>query len=60
MRRPFSRQTLLGAGKVREIAERCQDGQINAVVLVNTVTDRQRQILEGRFGCPVLSSGELE
>lgn len=60
MGRPFSRQTLLGPGKIREIAQRCQDERIGAVVLVNTMTDHQRLILEGRFGCPVLSRTELE
>lgn len=60
MTRPFSRQTLLTAGKIREIARRCQTDQIGAVLLVNTLTDHQRLILEGRFGCPVLSRTELD
>jgi 50S ribosomal subunit-associated GTPase HflX len=60
MGRPFSRQALFGAGKVREIAQRCQDDRIGAVVLVNAITDHQRLILEERFGCPVLSHTELE
>lgn len=57
---PFSRQTLLSAGKVHEIAERCQADHIGAVVFVNTLTEYQRQILEERFGCPVLNHAELE
>lgn len=60
MDRPFSRQTLFGAGKVGEIAELCRNDRIGAVVLVNTLTDRQRRNLEARFGCPVLSRAELE
>ena len=60
MGRPFSRQALFGAGKVREIAQRCQDDRIGAVVLVNAMTDHQRLILEARFGCPVHSRTELE
>lgn len=57
---PFSRRTVLTAGKVREIARRCQVDRIGAVVLVNSLTDRQRLILEEQFGCPVLSQAELE
>lgn len=60
MTRPFSRQTVLTAGKIREIAQRCQADQIGAVVFVNVLTERQRLILERRFGCPVLSRIELE
>ncbi|NUP49993.1 MAG: hypothetical protein HOW97_22175 [Catenulispora sp.] len=60
MDQPFSRQTLFGSGKVREIAELCQRGRIGAVVLVNALTDPQRRTLEARFGCPVLSRAELE
>ncbi len=60
MTRPLSRQTLLGAGKVREITERCQKDHIGAVVFVNALTEHQRLILEERFGCPVLSRVELE
>lgn len=60
MTRPFSRQTVLTAGKIREIARRCQADQIGAVVFVNALTDRQRLILEGQLGCPVLSRTELE
>lgn len=60
MTRPYSRQTLLTAGKIREIAFRCQADGIGAVVFVNALTDHQRLILEGRLGCPVLSRAELE
>ena len=60
MGRPLSRQTLLRGGKVREIAQRCQDAQIDAVVLVNAITEHQRLTLEERFGCAVLSRTELE
>lgn len=60
MGRPLSRQTLLRAGKIREIAKSCQDDQINAVVLVNAITEHQRLTLEERFGCTVLSRTELE
>lgn len=60
MARPFSRRTLLREGKVREIAQRCQADGIGAVVLVNPLTDRQRQILEEHFGCPVLTRSDLE
>jgi 50S ribosomal subunit-associated GTPase HflX len=57
---PFTRQTLLGTGKLREIAQRCHEDRIGAVVLINAMTDRQRLTLEARFGCPVLSRTELE
>jgi hypothetical protein len=38
MARPFSRQTVLTLGKIREIARRCQADQIGAVVFVNSLT----------------------
>ena len=60
MARPFSRRTLRRGGKIREIAQRCHDDEIDAVVLVNDLTERQRLILEGQFGCPVFSRAELE
>jgi 50S ribosomal subunit-associated GTPase HflX len=60
MVRPFSRQTVLALGKIREIARRCQADQIGAVVFVNSLTGHRRLILEGQFGCPVLSCTELE
>jgi 50S ribosomal subunit-associated GTPase HflX len=60
MARPFSRRTLLRAGKVREIAHRCQADQIGAVIVVNPLTNRQRHILEEQLGCPVLTRTDLE
>lgn len=60
MGRPFSRQTLLRPGKVRELAQRCRAERIGAVVFVNALSDRQRLILEARLGCTVVHRGELE
>jgi 50S ribosomal subunit-associated GTPase HflX len=57
---PYSRHMVLGAGKVREIAERCQADHIGAVILVNALTDHQLLILEERCGCPIFSRVELE
>lgn len=59
MTRPFSRQTLLIAGKVREIVLLCHERHIGAVVFVNALTARQSQILADKFGCPVFSHADL-
>lgn len=57
---PYSRQTLFGAGKVRELADRCRAERVGAVVVVNALTEHQRLILEERLGCAVLSRADLE
>ncbi|BFU43885.1 hypothetical protein [Krasilnikovia sp. MM14-A1004] len=59
MSRPFSRRTLLTQGKVREIADACRQGDVDAAVFVNALTPVQRTVLAGILGCVVFSGGDL-
>ena len=59
MSRPFSRRTLLTAGKVREIAAACRDADIDAAIFVNALTDVQRTVLGDLLGCLIFSGGDL-
>ena len=59
LHRPLSRQTVIGPGKVREVAAACTAGGAVAVIFVNPLTDRQREVLTDRIGRPVLSPADL-
>lgn len=59
MSQPLSRRTLLTHGKLREIAEACQEANIDAAVFVNTLTRRQRSVLTKILGCLILSGEDL-
>lgn len=59
MSAPFSRRTLLSAGKAREVAEASRAAGVRAVVFVNPLTDHQRSVLGELFGCTVLSGEDL-
>ena len=56
---PLSRQTVIGPGKVQEVAAACTAEGAVAVVFVNPLTARQREVLTGRIGRPVLSPADL-
>lgn len=56
---PFSRRTLIRAGKVREVADSCRRHSAGAVVFFNALTGHQRQVLEDTFSCPVLTAEEV-
>lgn len=56
---PFSRRTLLGAGKAREVADACRASQVGVVVFANPLTEHQRTVLGEMFGCTVLSGEDL-
>ena len=57
MSQPFSSRTLLSYGKVREVAEACE--QADAVVFVASLTERQRRTLTAMLGCPAVSLAEI-
>jgi 50S ribosomal subunit-associated GTPase HflX len=59
MSRPFSRQTLLTHGKLREIAEACRTADVDAAIFVNTLTHVQRTVLADILGCLVFSGDDL-
>ncbi|MFJ3502648.1 hypothetical protein [Streptomyces sp. NPDC090135] len=52
---PLSPRTLLSGGKVREVAEVRERTGAGAVVFLNPLTPRQRDVLTGCLGCPVVS-----
>lgn len=56
---PYSSQTLLSHGKVREVAAMCERFDADAVLFVTRVTERQRSILTGVLGLPVVIFEEV-
>ena len=56
---PLSRQTVIGPGKVREVAAACTAEGAVAVVFVNPLTARQCELLTDRIGRPVLGPADL-
>jgi 50S ribosomal subunit-associated GTPase HflX len=56
---PFSSRTLLRYGKVREIAEACEQAGADAVIFVATVTERQRRVLTTMLGRPAVSLHDI-
>jgi 50S ribosomal subunit-associated GTPase HflX len=59
MTEPFSRRTLVGPGKAREIAQVCRATGVGVVVFVNPLTAHQRAVLGDLCGCPVISRDDL-
>nr|WP_269440667.1 hypothetical protein [Micromonospora tarapacensis] len=56
---PFSRRTLVSAGKAREVADACRARQVQVVVFANPLTEHQRAVLGEMFGCTVISGEDL-
>lgn len=59
MAAPFSRRTLVSAGKAREVADACRARQVRVVVFANPLTEHQRAVLGEMFGCIVISREDL-
>ncbi|WP_199853946.1 hypothetical protein [Plantactinospora sp. BB1] len=59
MTSPFSRRTLLGPGKAREIAQASRAAGVDVAVFVNPLTEHQRTVLGDMFGCLVISGEDL-
>ena len=57
---PWSRRTLISAGRVREVAEARHATGASAVIFVNELSEHQRGVLVGAFGCRVFSGGALQ
>jgi 50S ribosomal subunit-associated GTPase HflX len=55
MSRPFSRETVVRSGKVREIAAACDVHDAGAVAFLNPLTVHQEQVLAELLGRPVVS-----
>jgi 50S ribosomal subunit-associated GTPase HflX len=56
---PYSSRTLLSYGKVREVAQACEQANAEAVVFVASLTPRQRRTLTGMLGRPVVSLADI-
>ncbi len=56
---PFSSRTLLSYGKVREVAEACEQADADAAIFVVTLTERQRRTLTTMLGCPAVSLSDV-
>ncbi|MFJ8827039.1 hypothetical protein ACIREE_35380 [Streptomyces sp. NPDC102467] len=52
---PYSSRTLLSYGKVREVAQACNQANADAVIFVASLTERQQRVLTAMFGCPAVS-----
>lgn len=56
---PYSSRTLIGQGKVREVAAACVETGADAVVFLAPLTERQRRVLTQVFGCPAISFADV-
>lgn len=54
---PLSAATVIGTGKVREVAALCAEVGATLVVFHNPLSERQRTNLEAEFNVPVVSAG---
>ncbi|MEU3693637.1 hypothetical protein [Streptomyces narbonensis] len=58
---PYSSRTLLSSGKVRELAEVCEEADADVVLVVvvtTTLTGHQQSVLTGMLGHPVVRLAE--
>jgi 50S ribosomal subunit-associated GTPase HflX len=60
MDQPLLRRTVLGSGKVREVAATVQQTGAELVVFTNALTDHQRAVLTEELGARVISADEWE
>lgn len=51
---PYSSRTLLSSGKIREVAETCEESDADVVVFVAALTEHQQRVLTGLLGRPVM------
>ncbi|MFB7512918.1 hypothetical protein, partial [Streptomyces sp. NPDC056144] len=59
MNQPYSSRTLLSHGKVREVAQTCDQTQATAVIFTATLTPRQQHTLTQLLGRPALSLTDI-
>ncbi|MET9677326.1 hypothetical protein ABZY68_30180 [Streptomyces sp. NPDC006482] len=55
---PFSSRTLLGSGKVREVAAACEAVEADAAVFVASLTEHQQCVLTELLGCRAVTLSE--
>ncbi|MFG3309993.1 hypothetical protein [Streptomyces wuyuanensis] len=56
---PYSSRTLLSYGKVREVAQACDQVKADAVIFLATLTERQQRTLTDLLGRPALSLADI-
>ena len=56
---PYSSRTLLSNGKVREVAQACDQANADAVIFVATLTERQQRTLTDMLGRPAVSLTDI-
>ncbi|MCX5400675.1 hypothetical protein [Streptomyces sp. NBC_00102] len=56
---PYSSRTLLSHGKVREVARVCEETDADAVVFLNSLTERQRRNLTAALGRPAVALADV-
>ncbi|WP_344468718.1 hypothetical protein [Kitasatospora kazusensis] len=56
---PYSSRTLLSYGKVREVAQACDQAKADAVVFVTSLTERQQRTLTAMLGRPAMSLSDI-
>ncbi|MFI6449719.1 hypothetical protein [Kitasatospora sp. NPDC050543] len=52
---PYSSRTLLSYGKVREVAQACDQANAGLVIFLASLTDRQKRVLTAMLGRPAVS-----
>ena len=56
---PYSSRTLLSYGKVREVAQACEQAKATAAIFVPTLTERQQRTLTDMLGRPAVSLADI-
>ncbi|MFJ2582970.1 hypothetical protein [Kitasatospora aureofaciens] len=56
---PYSSRTLLSYGKVREVAQACDQASADAVIFVTSLTERQQRTLTAMLGRPAVSLSDI-
>lgn len=56
---PYSSRTLLTYGKVREVAQACDQANAEAVIFVASLTERQQRTLTDMLGRPAVSLSDI-
>ncbi|MET9125434.1 hypothetical protein [Streptomyces sp. NPDC004528] len=59
MGQSYSSRTLLSYGKVREVAQACDQANADAVIFVASLTERQQRTLTAMLGRPVVSLSDV-
>ncbi|MEU1866520.1 hypothetical protein [Streptomyces gardneri] len=55
----YSSRTLLSYGKVREVAQACDQANAEAVIFVSSLTERQQRTLTEMLGRPAVSLSDI-